>query len=358
VAALDSELRPTGEARRLTREPVNGAVGLAWARDGRSLVYDGLWRIAADGRTPPERLEVATGGRFPSSSAGRGRLAFVRPVGDTDIHDLPLGGAPTPVVQSTFPELQPQYSPDGRRIAFTSGRSGSGQEIWIADADGRNLARLTRGWGRGQGWPGWAPDGRSIVFDSIAEDGNRDVWTIGADGAGLRRITQDPAHDIVPSWSRDGRFLYFASNRSGRFEVWRVRAGGGTEEQVTQEGGIFPLESVDGRTLYYLKRPGDGPLIGRATAGGGERTVLPCVMAFGYAVAPRGIVHTDCEDPGALGSPERVFRYWDAVTRQDRRVASVAADVIGNLSVHPDGRSIVYGGGRLTSDLMMIENFR
>ncbi len=357
VLPLDSGLAPKGAARRLTQQRMESA-GLAWARDGRSIVYDGLWRVRADGGAPPERVETAAGGRFPSTASGRDRLAFVRQVGDPDIYRLPLGGSPTPIVQSTAKELQPQYSPDGRRVALTSTRAGgSGSEIWLADADGQNLTRLTRGPGRSQGWPGWSPDGRSIVFDSVAEDGNRDVWNINVDGSGLRRITHDPANDIVPSWSRDGRSIYFTSNRTGRREVWRVAPGGGMEEQVTHDGGSFPLESVDGRTLYYLKA-GDGPLMGRPTAGGEERTILPCVLAFGYAVAPRGIIHNDCMTAEAGGSPQRILRYWDAATGQDRQMATVIADGIAGVSVSPDGQSIVYGRILATSDLMMIENFR
>ena len=85
--------------------------------------------------------------------------------------------------------------------------------------------------------PRWSPDGRSIAFDSQAEDGRFDVWTIGVDGSGLRQVTHDPADENTPSWSRDGRFLYFESNRTGRLEIWRVARAGGAEEQVTHEGG-------------------------------------------------------------------------------------------------------------------------
>ena len=126
-------------------------------------------------------------------------------------------------------------------------------EIWLADADGSNPTRLTRGPGRWQGSPRWSPDGRSIAFDSQAENGHVDIWTIGVDGSGLRQVTHDPADDIVPSWSRDGRFIYFSSNRTGRLEIWRAAAGGGAEEQVTREGGCSPSRAVDGRTLYYQR---------------------------------------------------------------------------------------------------------
>ena len=62
------------------------------------------------------------------------------------------------------------------------------------------------------------------------------------DGSGLRQITRDPADENMPSWSRDGRFVYYGSNRTGRYEIWRVASGGGTEKQLTHNGGFLPFE--------------------------------------------------------------------------------------------------------------------
>jgi Tol biopolymer transport system component len=366
LQSLDSELRPQSAARPLTRQRF-WCAGLAWTRDGHWVAYATgapsftstvLWRVPADGGGAPERVELAGNAHSPSTTSGRDRLAFVRSIGDADIYRLPLGGSPMPILQSTFTDVEPRYSPNGGRIAFESGRGGSGEEIWLADADGSNVTRLTRGPGSAQGYPGWSPDGRSLCFDSLGADGHRDVWTIGADGSGLRQVTHDPDDDILPSWSRDGRLIYFASHRTGRFEIWRVPAGGGTEEQVTREGGRFPFESADGRTLYYKDASDYGPLLGRPTAGGEARTILPCVPFFGYAVAPRGILYHECGSPEARATPQRTLRYWDAATGQDRPVATIEADWIGGLSVSPDGQSIVFGRGTSTSDLMMIENFR
>jgi eukaryotic-like serine/threonine-protein kinase len=364
VLPLDSEVRPQGAARLLTRQRLANH-GVAWTRDGRSIVYSAgaggplchLWRVRADGGAPPERVELAASALFPSTLSSRDRLAFVRSIGDNDIYRLRLGGSPTPLIETTFWEQKPHYSPDGLRIAFESARAGDRAEIWLADADGSNPTRLTRGPGRWQGTPGWSPDGRWIVFDSMAENGHIDVWTIGVDGSGLRQVTHDPADDIVPIWSRDGRFIYFASNRTGRFEIWRAAAGGGAEEQLTREGGNLPFESVDGRTLYYEKSNG-GALRALPTAGGEERTILPCVPGWGYAVAPRGIFHVACPTPGAPVPRGSTLRYWDAATEQDRPVAALESDWIHGLSVSPDGQSLLYGGMRRASDLMMIENFR
>jgi hypothetical protein len=342
------------------------AAGLAWMRDGRSILYGssiapdgGLMRVRADGPSPPERVDLAGSEvGWPAVARTQERLAFHRLRWNPDIYHLPLGGSPSPLIASTFPDIYPQYSPDGRRIAFQSGRGGEGANIWLANADGSDPTRLTRGPGRDQGSPRWSPDGRSIAFDSRGEDGRFDVWTIGADGSGLRQVTRDPADDTMASWSRDGRLLYLTSNRTGRDEVWRVALEGGSEEQVTHDGGCIRVESFDGRTLYYMRTCQTSALLARPTAGGEERTIFRCVDLRSFAVGAGGVFHVDCVSPGASRSPQRVVRYWDAITNQDRPVGAFEAAWTGGLSVAPDGKSLVYSGGPMGSDLMMIENFR
>ena len=364
VLSLDSESRPRGVARVLTRQRF-WSEGLAWARDGRSIVYgDGssyLWRVHADGSSPPERVELAgRGASYPFTVSSRDRLGFVRGLDDVDIYRFQAGmAAATPLLASTAWDCLPQYSPDGLRIAFGSSREGVTLEIWLADADGSNPTRLTRGPGRAQGSPRWSSDGRLIAFDSQGEDGRYDVWTIGVDGSGLHRVTHDPSNENVPSFSRDGRWVYFGSDRTGRYEVWRVAASGGAEEQVTRDGGYLPFESIDGRTLYYTRAPGQAPVLARPTAGGEERTIIGCAPAsFGYAVGPEGVFHLDCQIPA--DPSQRILRRWDAGTGKDRPLATLdtGAWAALGLSVSPDGRSILYTRATWSQDLMTIENFR
>jgi Tol biopolymer transport system component len=364
VQALDDQLRPRAEALRLTHQ--GGWVqGVAWTRDGRSVVYGVnsipnpyLWRVRTDGRTPPERVELAgRGSLWPSTARGRDRLAFTRSLWDVDVWRVRLGSPPAPVIESTFNDMWPQHSPDGLRIAFESGRTGERDEIWLADTDGSNPTRLTQGPGRSKGSPRWSPDGRSIAFDSPAENGHGDIWTIGTDGSGLRQVTSDPADEIIPSWSRDGRWVYFTSNRTGRHEVWRALATGQGEEPVTREGGCAPFESRDGRTLYYLRGCQGAALLARPTGGGNERTIVPCVDAWNYAVGPQGVFHVDCTPPG-VPSSQRVLRLWDAATGQDRPVATIEGAWVAGVSASPDGRTVLWGRSTLASDLVMIENFR
>jgi len=359
---LGSEARPRGEARRLTRERL-WIVGLTWTRDGRSIVWgsgvegDGLWRVRSDGSAPPGRIGPAGAlASMPSAGRGQDRLAFVRYSQDGVIYRLELGGSAVPLIDSTSRDINAQYSPDGRRIAFASRRSGARNEIWLVDADGANPTRLTRGPGRFAGSPRWSPDGRTIAFDSRSQAGEWEVWTIGVDGLGVHQVTHNAsAHS--PSFSRDGRWIYFCTRRTGRDEVWRVAASGGPEEQVTHEGGSIPLESFDGRTLYYLRSVG-GALLARPTGGGAERTVVPCVNGWGYAVGRQGIFHVDCSAPDAASLSQRALRYWDAATGGDQVVGRLEAPMTYGLSVSPDGRRVLYDRTTQGYDLLMIDNFR
>jgi Tol biopolymer transport system component len=364
VLSLDADQRPQATAGPLTRQRQQ-IRGLTWSRDGRSIVYSsgspadagrGLFRVQARGGTPPERIALGRHGEFPSLGGNPERLAFARVSSERDIYRWRFGEGAAGLIQSTLWETHPQYSPDGRRIAFESNRTDGGTEIWLADADGSNPTRLTRGPGNYQGSPGWSPDGRSIVFDSRAENSQVDIWTVSSDGTGLRQVTRGPTDAIVPSYSRDGRFIYFSSNRRGRSEIFRVAGSGGREEQVTSAGGIQPFESRDGQTLYYLRdRSGRSPVLARPTRGGEERTILSCASLFNYAVASKGILHVACDSAG----PGRfALLDWDAGTGRDRLIATLDADFVQGLSVSPDGQSVLYMRGTESSDLMMIENFR
>ena len=102
------------------------------------------------------------------------------------------------------------------------------------------------------GSPKISPDGKRVAFDSRPE-GQPEIFVVNVDGSGLTRITNDPAEDVVPAWSADGRWIYFGSNRGGNWQVWRVLSTGGVPEQVTHSGGFAARESPDGQWVYYAR---------------------------------------------------------------------------------------------------------
>jgi Tol biopolymer transport system component len=83
-----------------------------------------------------------------------------------------------------------------------------------------------------------------------------DIWVINASGGKPQRMTTDPANDGNPSWSGDGRWIYFDSGRTGEQQVWKIPEAGGDSIQVTRDGGFAPLESPDRKFIYYTKNLG------------------------------------------------------------------------------------------------------
>jgi eukaryotic-like serine/threonine-protein kinase len=367
---VDATWAPIGTPKRITPEGTPALEPIAWTRDGKSIMFSGrqgglgvsyLWRVAADGSTPPERLELA--GMRSSDvaiSASGNELAFTRGYEDLDIYAFrPDTGASDSVVASSYAEDGAQWSPDGQRIAFCSSRGlgASVDDVWIAAADGSAAHQVTHGPGSWQCSPQWSPDGRTIAFDSLGADNLRHIWTIDAEGGTPRQITSGDVEQNIPSWSRDGRFVYFAANS----EIWKVAASGGTPQQVTHGGAeAFASESIDGTALLYQPLRGqmffDAPILSQPLAGGAATELVGCARHSGFRPMADGLYYVSCEPPGTT------IHVVQARTGKDRRVGSPPdssrdAPSIG-LAVSPDGKTILYtrqvGSG---SDLMLIENF-
>jgi Tol biopolymer transport system component len=363
VLDLGPGLVPIGSPRRLTRQGFT-ILSIVWAEDGRSLVYDTqagsilfhLWRVDSDGKRPAERLEVAGAGARAPAIAGS-RLAFSRWFNNPDIIRFDPGRPRQTFLASSFFEGGSQFSPDGRRIAFESVRSGERMEIWLASGDGGNPVQLTRGPGRWQGSPTWSPDGRRIAFDSQAENGRWDIWTIDVDGGAPLRLTLHPGDENVPSWSRDGQWVYFGAQRDGQAGISRVPAGGGSEERVAALGpGTIAgriRESEDRKTLFF--GPGTRRAIFAHPLGGGrDAKVVDCVAgAWGFDVSGSGLYYAACGE----GS-DRPLHRLDLASGQNRRLGT-AEKYWSAVTVSPDGRTILYTSqSRTGSDLMLVEGFR
>jgi Tol biopolymer transport system component len=363
---LTEDLKPKGEPRRLTPfKNLNGDP--VWTPNGLEIIFasglsgsaSSLWRVQASGSGEPEQLPFAGTSVFsPAISRSGNRLAYAQFHGDTNIWRLSLsssalaGGPAVQFIASTRSEGNAQYSPDGKRIAFYSDRTGVGA-IWVSDAEGSNEVELFGCGGAQCGSPRWAPDGQHLAFDSNA-GGKFAVYVIRASGGRPIRLTTGSAGDAIPSWSRDGNWVYFVSERSGREEVWKVRAGGGEAIQVTRNGGHTAFESPDGKSLYYTKADDSTGLWKMPVSGGPENQVLPSVHMRAFSVVNEGIYFIP--EPGA--DRKSSIQFLSFATSKVKTVAPLSGSPMEGLSVSPDGRSLLFSeydqGG---SDLMLVDNF-
>jgi Tol biopolymer transport system component len=151
-------------------------------------VEDAYPHVAADGRLV-----------FQSNRAGGTKL-FVARLDGTGIKQLTFGASD---------DVTPKWSPDGTRVAFASTRDGD-EDVWIVNGDGSDARNVTRYPGS-DSHPSWSPDGKQLVFCSTRGDGeNDDIYVVDADGSDVVRLTDNGLNwDTFPSFSPDGRQILF-----------------------------------------------------------------------------------------------------------------------------------------------------
>jgi len=363
-----------GKPKRLTFDGVT-IEGLAWTADGRDIVFssrrgdsvNALWRIAAAGGEPERLGAVGKDVSSPAISVRGGRLAYTQSLDDMNIwrFDLDATGqvaSKAQVIASTFRDSDPDYAPDGARIAFVSGRSG-GFGIWVSNADGSDPHLLFDGGAHVTGSPRWSPDGRWIAFDTRSNNqgkpGDPDIYLVSAGGGAARRVTAEGG-GVAPSWSHDGRWIYFGSTRTGRMEIWKTPRAGGAAMQITRQGGFEAFESADGQYLYYLKGR-TTPGIWRVPTGGGEETLVTIRNQAGlwryWRIAGDRIYYATAAPPSG---PR--LEFLDLRSRQVHDVLKMerASELtIPGLAVSPDGMHILCAQyDQSGSDIMMVDHFR
>jgi Tol biopolymer transport system component len=361
--------RLTSEGRRIGQ--------YVWAQDGKSIIFASdregvggrtIWRVSiTGGMIEPENsalLAKIHPQQQPRSalSRDRRRMVYVDEHADNSwvlrVHLASPGGrvlSQEKVLQS--PEMgEPRFSADGRHIAFSSRLSGA-DNIWISEADGQSTLQLTSFSGELAGSPDWSPDGKWLVFDRRPGD-HAQIFMIDAEGRNMHALTDGEHENIVPNWSRDGRAVYFASNRTGKFELWKHDIATDVSTQITKRGGFSGMESYDGRYLYFVKYFGSG--IWRVPIGGGEEEQIIKQPESWYSryrdAAERGIYFYDV---GATPRPAIKLNNFD--TRQTTTVLEPEGQAIewgAGISVSRDGRTLLYSARHSTTTLMVADEIR
>ncbi|HVI92469.1 MAG TPA: hypothetical protein VM753_00605, partial [Anaeromyxobacter sp.] len=258
--------RPVTRPRRLTF--MGGrAERPRWSRDGAFLAYwrstldrpPGLFRVSPDGRDLGRVTTIDQNGTFAMQSPEEAIVA----IGDVfhefrvydDLYRVNLATRRRERLTDGERATDPDVAPGGGAIVYVR-RSGPGRLALVRrtlDAQGRLGARelLLERPGAQVFMPRVSPDGRRVAFE-LHEGGRRDIALL-EDGR-VTRVTDDPALDLGPAWTPDGRFLIFASDRGGVFNLYAWEAATGAIRQVTnvEFGAFAPDVSPDGRTIAFL----------------------------------------------------------------------------------------------------------
>jgi TolB protein len=165
------------------------------------------------------------------------------------------------------------------KIAFTSHRDGN-DEIYVMNADGSGQKRLTNNPAKDV-MPHWSPDGKEIIFVSV-RDGNAEIYIMYADGNGQMRLTNNPAIDREPRWSPDGKKIAFVSRRDGDFEIYVMNTDGSGQKNLTRNiaSDTKARWSLDGEEILFKShRGGDSEIYVMNTDGSGQENLT---NASGY----------------------------------------------------------------------------
>jgi Tol biopolymer transport system component len=310
-------INPDGTGRRLL---VENGYSPEWSPDGCSIAFvrDGLYVVDAAGG-PPKKLTANP----PGAGSHAVIAAAWAPEGERIALSLSGEEGPTAAPEQTFyidvldsdgsgrrrlvpfRADEPTWSPDGERIAFTRHFTIDSSDIYVVDADGSDLRRLTRRSSRSPGAnsPAWSPDGRRIAFVRWPDQRNdlftgAEIYVVDTDGGGPRRVTARPLEspgDFGPVWSPDGKRIAFVrASEQDVTDVYVVNPDGSGLRRLTRTGDASePAWSADGRTIAFSRRITSGQfeqgdLYVIDAEGGGLRrlTTSPRLVESGPVWAP------------------------------------------------------------------------
>ena len=266
------------------------------------------------------------------------------------------------LTRGTSTDRQPAYSPDGKRVVFSSMRNGN-LDLWVTATETGETRRLTDD--QAQDWdPAFTPDGKHLIWSSN-RSGHFEVWIAEPDGRNARQLSRDGYDAENPTATRDGWLIYGAG--SDRTQgVWKIRLDGSQATKIVAGINAHPEVSPDGQyVLYHTDVIGSGG-IHIARLGDGRQVIPPIplppsgrLIAFGrgrWRADGRAIVFVSADPSGRAVLYEQAFRL-DEDTSASRRVLARSEELLSveSFGISPDGKRITVSFIEGQNALMRLE---
>ncbi len=334
--------------------------GIAWSPKGKRIAVEEASRVNTLSHHVLGTVDVASGAwrelfQLPAGSPttnlcwdGDDALIFARSPtqaahGEVVLWRLPLGST-TPQSVFSFLSMPRRIEPAGPgALLFDEG--GVHQNLFEV-ADGHAFSRTLTGGPTIDRQPAFSPDGRRVVFSSD-RSGSLDLWSLEVATGAVRRLTFDAADDWDPHWSPDGKNLLWSSNRSGHFEIWMAETDGTGARQVTSDGvdAENPTMSSDGSWIVYSSSNPATPGIWKIRPDGSEATHLLKGTFLLPDLAPKTQWIAAADSSRVAGDLRRIqiIRLEDGAAVAELFVQGRGGS-IGRSRWMPDGRTLVSWG--------------
>jgi Tol biopolymer transport system component len=353
LQGLSPGLQPEGEPIEVRGAGTN-PLSPVWTQDSRSLLFLDQPRLLqaeindVKSLRPAHQIYVTSNTRLESLTfAGpEPRLCTSTFPDGSDLWAMSLRGSPAgarvpqKILVSQANQLHPEYSPDGRWLAFVSDRDGSPQ-VWIASAEGDHPRQLTHLPNYILGWPGWSPDGQSLSFHARAPL-EAELYVVRVADGVLRQVTHGVPGIAAASWSRDGRFLYGLGSHNGTEFLFRIPLNSGVRELLWE--GTLPREAPGRHLLLYSKINQHGmfarPLTERGAAEPEQKLVNDFIDEGAAEFVPDsdGFYYTASD---TAGKP-RAFCFYSFDSKKTVDIAPAPHDLDGGFAVSPDRGTLIY----------------